>query len=555
MEQKWLKNSTGKLLASLLTLIIISCINAGGQDPDFNPDRTVAERAFDNEDYTTALKHYKALSASFRADPVYKYYTGACMVNLKQEPGEAANILKEAIGGSSAIRSVPAKAWYYLGRAYQLNGDFDPAIDAYDTYRKLARRREVRELGIDALISECRVKTGNLEAERVKTDAGEEEFVIAVDEYIEPVADTSRDAVEQPPGPGSEYERLAREALEYQFRADSVLRLADRYRSTLPDLSEEDRQSVRAKILSLEKAGFELQRTADQKYGEAAKLASAKYDEGLINRYLDDKEKTDAEEETDTLGKDKISVETDTIEVNTPALPPEGPEPVLSLFSEQYEQDDIPLNPELPDGLLYRIQLAAFRNPQEASFFRGLGPLGIYRAEGSDVNFYYAGMFRSKEDADRALVKVKQKGFNDAFVIALMDGSRISMEKAGQLENKWADVSLFEQDTLIVDNDEPREAPTLVYRVEVMKVKKKAEDDELKLLKRLADKRTYDIYETASGEYVYLIGKFLTFESAAAYADLLYRNGMKEAKAVAYLGEKEIPLETARKLFELYFEK
>jgi hypothetical protein len=28
------------------------------------------------------------------------------------------------------------------------------------------------------------------------------------------------------------------------------------------------------------------------------------------------------------------------------------------------------------------------------------------------------------------------------------------------------------------------------------------------------------------------------------------RNGLKEAKVVAYLGKKEIPVETAKKLFE-----
>ncbi|MDT8401736.1 MAG: SPOR domain-containing protein [Bacteroidales bacterium] len=555
MENKRLNSGKRKLLLAVLLLMIISCMNATGQDPGFNPDRIVAERAFDNEDYTTALKHYEALSVQFRADPVYKYYTGACMVQLRQEPGRAANLLKEAINGSSAIRTVPLKSWYYLGRAYQLNGDFDLATDAYENYREVARRREVRELGLDELIDECRDRRGGLDAERLITDEGEEDIAIAVAGNIEPGEDTKIAATDLPPGPGIEYERLAREALEYQFRADSVLRLADRYRSTLPDLSEEDRQTVRAKILSLEKAGFEAQRTADQKYREAALLASAKYDDGLIDGYLDKREVPAAETETDKPEKDTVSKESDTITAQVPDAPVERPEPVLSLFSEQYKQDDIPLNPELPDGLFYRIQLAAFRNPQQAAFFRGLGPLSIYRAEGSDINFYYTGLFRSKVDADKALVKVKQKGFKDAFVIALMDGSRISMEKAEQLENKWAHISLFEQDTVIAGNDEPREPPTLVYRVEVMKKKKKAGDDELELLERLADKKSYDIYVTASGEYVYLMGKFLTFESAAAYADLLYRNGMKEAKVVAYLGEKEIPLETARELFNLYFEK
>ncbi|MBS0009903.1 MAG: hypothetical protein KFF49_00735 [Bacteroidales bacterium] len=532
MEPVKLKIRHCKLLPAVLICFGFSCLQVLGQVSDFIPDRLAAGRAFNGGDYETALKHYEALSERFTADPVYKYYAGACLVELKQEADRAKAILKEAIINSSGIRSVPVKTWYYLGRAYQLAGDYDLAIDAYDTFRESSRRREVRELGIDELIAMCEGQTGEL-----KTDP--------------PVAaERAEKLPERTQDPGNDYETLAREALEYQFRADSLFRLADRYRASLADLSESDKQSVRSKILSLEQSGFENQRMADLKYREAASLASEKYDEGDIPLTVDiagEEDEPEPEPDASPLAAD--SIRNDTIEVRDVS-----PGPVLNLFDEEYEgQTVIPVNPELPDGLIYRIQLAAFRNPQEVSFFNGLGPISIYRAEGSDINFYYAGMFREREEAVRALVKVKQKGFNDAFIIALMDGSRVSMEKAEQLENQWSRHSLFKQDTLIAKKE--TEPPTLVYRVEVLKADKKAKDDELEMIEKLADKRSFDIFETADKQYVYLIGKFLTFESAAAYADLLYRNGMKEAKVVAYLGAKEIPLETARQLFELYFEK
>jgi hypothetical protein len=47
-----------------------------------------------------------------------------------------------------------------------------------------------------------------------------------------------------------------------------------------------------------------------------------------------------------------------------------------------------------------------------------------------------------------------------------------------------------------------------------------------------------------------LIGKFITFESAAEYTDLLTRNGYREAKVVAFMGRKEIAVETAKQLFD-----
>jgi len=567
MEPTKLKISTGKLLPVVILIIFISHLPAFAQDTDFIPDRNIAERAFSNEDYTTALKHYKALSARFSADPVYKYYTGACMVELKQDPDLAKIILRDAIINSTSIRQVPVKGWYSLGRAYQLAGDFDLALDAYDTFRESARRKEIKALGINELISECESGVGAIPYQEQGIEAGERDEMVEAGEQehkeddIGPpkadnvvIKDTADAALKQDQGPGDEYEALAREALEYQLRADSLLKLANRYRATLDELSEPDKQSVRAKILSLEQSGFEYQKIADKKYREAAGMASEKYDENILPALQDIKKDAPGVEEEIP---DTTLVETDSIKTDTIAEVIERIPPVLELFSEQYgQQEGIPVNPELPEGLFYRIQLAAFRNPKELSFFKDLGPISIYRAENSDINFYYAGMFRSKEDAVQSLVKVKQKGFNDAFIIALMDGNRVSMESAEQLEKKWSNISLFKQDTVITRKvPEPQEPPTLVYRVQVLKVKKKVQDDELEVLKILADQRSYDIFETDGKEYVYLIGKFLTFESAAAYADLLYRNGMKESKVVAYLGNKEIPLETAKTLFELYFEK
>ncbi|MBN1388028.1 MAG: SPOR domain-containing protein [Bacteroidales bacterium] len=554
-----------KLLTVILATIIF-CLPVFAQDPDFVPDRDIAERAFNNEDYTTALKHYRALLDRFSADPVYKYHTGACMVELNENPDRAKLLIDDAIINSSSIRQVPSKAWYFLGRAYQLSGDFDLAAEAYNTFKGYARRKEIKALGINELIEECEEGIGEIqqlepETEEEKTDkVVEEELQEQEEDAVRPsimddvIKNDTADADLKPALTAvDKYETLAREALGYQFKADSLLRLADRYRATLHELSESDKQTVRAKILSLEQSAFEYQKIADEKYKEVAGMASEKYNENILPELRDIEEEVHGdvkENMPDTNLVRTDSVRTDTLPEVVERIPP-----VLKLFSEQYDkQEEIPVNPELPEGLIYSIQMAAFRNPKDFSFFKGLGPITIFRADNSDINFYYAGMFRSKEDADQALVKVKQKGFSDAFIIALMDGSRTSLEKAEQHEKKWSDISLFKQDTLIKD-PEPQEPPTLVYRVQVMKVKKKIQDDELELIERLADQKSYDIFETASKEYVYLIGKFLTFESAAAYADLLYRNGMKDSKVVAYLGEKEIPLETAKKIFDLYFEK
>jgi hypothetical protein len=49
-------------------------------------------------------------------------------------------------------------------------------------------------------------------------------------------------------------------------------------------------------------------------------------------------------------------------------------------------------------------------------------------------------------------------------------------------------------------------------------------------------------------ETVYLIGNFITFESAEEYVSLLIRNGYSTARVAAYVGMQEIPVEAAKEL-------
>ena len=69
-------------------------------------------------------------------------------------------------------------------------------------------------------------------------------------------------------------------------------------------------------------------------------------------------------------------------------------------------------------------------------------------------------------------------------------------------------------------------------------------------LRKMAGDRGMDIMQLQNSEISYLIGKFITFESADEYANLLKRNCYWEAQVAAWLGRKEIPVETAKQLFD-----
>ncbi len=102
------------------------------------------------------------------------------------------------------------------------------------------------------------------------------------------------------------------------------------------------------------------------------------------------------------------------------------------------DANPIPFDIKLPPGLIYTIQLAAFKNPVQPSLFKGLFPVYGRKKPDNGVNYYYTGLFRINEDARQALSKVRAEGFSDAFVVAMMDDAQVSMERATMLEKEWA---------------------------------------------------------------------------------------------------------------------
>jgi len=215
----------------------------------------------------------------------------------------------------------------------------------------------------------------------------------------------------------------------------------------------------------------------------------------------------------------------------------------------------IQVSAAFPKGLFHTIQLAVFRNPVDPATFKRLYPVFGIKAPGSELTFYYAGLFRKKNEAEKSLQSVHNEGFRDAFVVAFMDGSQVSSERGIILEKEWGTRGLPEWQGVVPDSERitgraDTVPPTLLFRVEIMRAEKQATDRQVEEIERIASERGLEILNPSAGVYVYLVGKFLTFDSASSYADLLKRNGYSGARVAAYLGTREIPVETAMKLFD-----
>ena len=87
----------------------------------------------------------------------------------------------------------------------------------------------------------------------------------------------------------------------------------------------------------------------------------------------------------------------------------------------------------LPDGLIYQIQLSVSSRKAAKRTFKGITPV-FERRQPSGKYLYTAGAFRTYEEAEAALPKVKKAGFSQAFIIAINDGRSINLKKARQIE-------------------------------------------------------------------------------------------------------------------------
>jgi hypothetical protein len=216
-----------------------------------------------------------------------------------------------------------------------------------------------------------------------------------------------------------------------------------------------------------------------------------------------------------------------------------------------YSNDDpVPSGRKIKEGLIYHIQLAALRNQVSPSYFRNLYPVfGLFNTA-KGVTYYYTGMFRTHDAAAQSLPSVRKNGFSDAFIVAFIDDTQVSMEKAAAAEKQWAGKPLYYEDAPAAStaSDVSMNAGTLTFRAEVMRYAKPVKPEVIEKAELLAGKKKFDIIKSNKGESIMLIGNFITFESASEYVSLLKRNGYAAARVVAYVGNSEMPLEKAKEL-------
>ncbi len=543
----------------LIFCTVLSIENCYSQAVKSAPSRQSASEAFSGGDFERAYNDYSYLLKTYSKDPLYKYYSGVCLIELKRDPDMAVSLLKESVQFSSTVRPIPEDALYYLGRGQQMSGKFTDAISSYNLYSEQVGKKKAKDHDVPELVQQCNDGKGKLVVSETKIDNTKTEVkpeVILVAPVSEKKSGNSPVAKTVTPPKefvSAEYEKILNEAVNLQYMADSLLNHAAEQKKELAIAETEEKPALKSKITENEKMASSYQRSADQKYKEA---------EVLINPELATSVKSEAvipvvaaKQVSEVKTGDEVLKQNDTVTTTTAQTEIKKSIETYSFFEVLPKpvtdpKQIIEIDPKVPEGLIYRIQVAVFRNPVAPSYFKGITPVYGFKVTGSENKTYYAGMFRKSADARKALDEVKKKGFKDSFVVSFFESKIISADRAEALEKEWGKRPFLS--TVMSAPEMPADTipPTLAYRVEVMRSVKPAKDAVVEGIKLMAGNRGFDILTLDDGKFVYLVGNFITFESAAAYADLLVRNGYRDAHVVAWLGKKEVPIDIARKLFD-----
>ena len=547
-----------------LFMIIESSVNdLFSQVNQTKPTRQSSFEAFSQGNYQRAYNEFRELLKTYTKDPLYKYYSGVCLVKLNKDPVEAINLLQEAIQGTGTVKTLPSDGLFYLGRAQQMAGKFAEAAESYNLYTDRVGKKSAKEMAVPEFLQQCMQKKGQI----ADSDKNQPEVLDNVNPdssntKVKPATvEPMQKAVEKPADDKillpANYEKILGEAIDFQFKADSVSAIVNEQKIELEKLSGSAKSDLNARMLENEKIAASLQLKADQKYREAQLLPNPKQDTNLTlekisgqpgNRTVSDSSKIIENKKVKPFDK-----QLDSVKVIVPQVNPQLE--IYSFFDVSGKSTPdlnarIVIDAEVPPGLIYRIQIAVFRNPVALSYFKGITPVYGFKIEGTDKTTYSVGMFRKSSDARKALEAVKRLGFKDAFIIALFENKRVSSDRAAVLEKEWGGKPFYSIDKSLPSSQADTITPTLTFRVEVSRSLKPLTDDVVEGIRKIAGNRGLDIQLLNDGKIDYLIGKFITFETAAEYADLLKRNGYREAQVVAWLGKKEIPIETARHLFD-----
>ena len=198
----------------------------------------------------------------------------------------------------------------------------------------------------------------------------------------------------------------------------------------------------------------------------------------------------------------------------------------------------LPVGLPCPEGLVFRVQVGAFRKPVPAERFREFTPVdGKVLANGLTV--YMAGYFQSSAEALKQQNFIRTLGYADAFVVAYQNCTRLSLAQGRALEGRApvANTTVAAQTSKFAGPGQG-----LYYSVQVGVYNRPITSEAQIGLTELIEA------QTAKGQYRYASGKFDNLKDAKVRQQQAVAKGITDAFIVAYYQGKRIDLAQAKLL-------
>ncbi|HLG03675.1 MAG TPA: hypothetical protein VI731_08780, partial [Bacteroidia bacterium] len=221
-------------------------------------------------------------------------------------------------------------------------------------------------------------------------------------------------------------------------------------------------------------------------------------------------------------------------------------------------------NPTLPAGVVFKVQIGAFRSQISPEAFKGIEPLTSELTQ-TGLTRYTAGLFTDLGHAGAARNEIRARGYSDAFVVAFYNGNRISVAEARRISGieSTAATPIAAGVPVGVPANIPAGTPTqtspedsgpvavatevntvggLFYTVQVGVYSRPVSASRLLNLTGLFLERT------TSGNYRYSAGKYSSVAAASIAKNTIVTAGISDAFVTAYYNGERITLERARAL-------
>ena len=213
-----------------------------------------------------------------------------------------------------------------------------------------------------------------------------------------------------------------------------------------------------------------------------------------------------------------------------------------------YNNDNpIPLNSKINDGLLYRIQIGAFKILIPNNSFKGLSPINAEKT-GNGFYRYTAGNYIEYNTANNVKNELRKIGFRDAYVVCYYNGKRISIsESFSKSENneKKRDNDTIQASNLIVNTTENKKELNkingLLFTIQIGLYNKKIIEESILNLKPIYSEIA------PNGLYRYTAGIYNNIDKIIRDKKRVNDEiGIKDAFISAYLNGKRITFNEAK---------